>query len=732
MTQEAYAPAYYTGNGSASVFSFGFYVSNQNNVRVFTTDTDGVQTELDLMDDFTVSFLEGNEGVGEVTLVAGALASGYRIAIHNEETITQETSIKNQQDYYPVDIEKAFDKATRISQQIQVQVDKSIALPEGISTDDFDPSLPSDIADNAGAAIIVNANGDGFTLGIPSGASLNAVSDTSTIDLTLASNTLSADVKAGSLDNTHVSGSAGIDLSKLETLSNYRLVASGGAGVIDEAGAITANRLLVSDSNGIPTHSAVSDTEAGYLDGVSSSIQDQLDDKVNLAGDSMGGILTLFSDPVSSLDAATKQYVDSQAAGNLHESTAVRVATTTNGTLASAFDNGSSVDGVTLATGDRILVKNQTTATENGIYIVEASGAPTRATDADSWDDELVGIVVSVTAGSTNAATSWSNNNVAGGTFGVTDVTFVYHPFGQVGTAGNGLQKSGVSFSIKHDGASLSSSSSGLKIPNDSISNALINAAAGIEFSKMEALTANKVAQIGSTGEVEASSVSTTTLGYLDASSSIQTQLDAKIAKSLVTTTGDIIYASGANTPARLGVGTNGQVLTLAGGVPSWADSQAAGQNISYSVFLGSSTAGSTSLTVGSWSTIPLLGSADISSGTAWSRSGDNLTPAFTGKYTAIYIIENISCSGNAQAIMFRARNTSSGTTPAVFNPRIDDPDGYIIAVGRFSVTSISHVHQFQYYYSASGGGAAASISNAALGGETPPRWALIIMREGA
>ena len=54
----------------------------------------------------------------------------------------------------------------------------------------------------------------------------------------------------------------------------------------------------------------------------------------------------------------------------------VRVATTANGTLSSAFANGQTVDGVTLATNDRILLKNQSTGSENGIYTVNASGAP--------------------------------------------------------------------------------------------------------------------------------------------------------------------------------------------------------------------------------------------------------------------------------------------------------------------------------------------------------------------
>lgn len=74
------------------------------------------------------------------------------------------------------------------------------------------------------------------------------------------------------------------------------------------------------------------------------------------------------------------------------------------------------------------------------------------------------------------------------------------------------------------------------------------------------------------------STVSATEIGYLDGvSSAIQTQIDGKIAKTLTTTTGDIIYASSANTPARLGVGSTGQILTVSGGVPTWSTPAASG-----------------------------------------------------------------------------------------------------------------------------------------------------------
>jgi len=77
------------------------------------------------------------------------------------------------------------------------------------------------------------------------------------------------------------------------------------------------------------------------------------------------------------------------------------------------------------------------------------------------------------------------------------------------------------------------------------------------------------------------STVSATELGYLDGvSSAIQTQIDGKTAKNTLTTTGDIYYASSANTPARLAIGSNGNVLTVASGVPSWAAPAAGGMTL--------------------------------------------------------------------------------------------------------------------------------------------------------
>lgn len=102
----------------------------------------------------------------------------------------------------------------------------------------------------------------------------------------------------------------------------------------------------------------------------------------------------------------------------------VRVATTANVSLSTGLENGDSIDGVTLATGDRVLVKNQSSAAENGIYVVSSSGTASRATDADTWD-ELVGYYVVVLEGTINANSVWACTINTGGTLESTSVTWI-------------------------------------------------------------------------------------------------------------------------------------------------------------------------------------------------------------------------------------------------------------------------------------------------------------------
>lgn len=150
--------------------------------------------------------------------------------------------------------------------------------------------------------------------------------------------------------------------------------------------------------------------------------------------------ITNLTDPTNPQDAANKRYVDAAVVG-IDWKPSVRVATTAPITLATGLENGDTLDGVTLATGDRVLVKNQTDATENGIYVVAASGAPARSSDADTAAEITASFAVFVEEGTVNTDSGWTLTNNGTVTIGTTELAFTqFTGLGQI-TAGAGLTK---------------------------------------------------------------------------------------------------------------------------------------------------------------------------------------------------------------------------------------------------------------------------------------------------
>lgn len=162
--------------------------------------------------------------------------------------------------------------------------------------------------------------------------------------------------------------------------------------------------------------------------------------------------------PNASTDIANKYYVDSVAQG-LNLKASCLVATTAN--LAS-LSGLLTIDGVTVAAGDRVLVKNQTLSQNNGIYVA-ASGAWARSSDMDTWA-EVPSAFTFIQQGSTQADTGWVCISDAGGTLGTTPITWTQ--FGSAGNyiAGDGLALTGNTFSVLANGTTLNVSSSGVKI----------------------------------------------------------------------------------------------------------------------------------------------------------------------------------------------------------------------------------------------------------------------------
>jgi hypothetical protein len=256
----------------------------------------------------------------------------------------------------------------------------------------------------------------------------------------LAGDTGTADFASGSVT---VAGGTGItttgdnsntltiDLDDTAVTANsYGAAATIPSFTVDAQGRLTA----AADISISITHDQVSDFDAG----VQTNRLDQLaQPTADVAFNSQK--ITGLADPVNAQDAATKAYVDATANG-LDVKASVRVATTANITLSGT----QTIDGISLIAGDRVLVKDQTTGTENGIYDV-AAGAWSRSEDADNTPGSEVtsGMFTFVEEGSSNADAGYVLQTANPITLGTTSLSFVqFSGAGQV-IAGSGLSKSG-------------------------------------------------------------------------------------------------------------------------------------------------------------------------------------------------------------------------------------------------------------------------------------------------
>jgi hypothetical protein len=203
-----------------------------------------------------------------------------------------------------------------------------------------------------------------------------------------------------------------------DTAGSLSFNASGGVSSING----TANEIEVSSSTGAVTVG--------------------LPDNVTIAGN-----LTIATAPTQSSHAANKAYVDSVTEG-LHIHPSAVAATTGNISISNDLMVGDIIDGVTLAATDRVLVKNQSTASENGIYVVQSSGAAIRATDFDQPAEVDGGDFIFVTGGTVNDNTGWVQTSTGVTTIGTDPIYFTQ--FSGAGTylAGNGLTLTGNTFTI--------------------------------------------------------------------------------------------------------------------------------------------------------------------------------------------------------------------------------------------------------------------------------------------
>lgn len=273
-------------------------------------------------------------------------------------------------------------------------------------------------AQTANGSLVWDSDGFFFTVGDGSSrrifyAVIDATSDPVLVDGTAAAD--GTETSVARKDHKHL-----LSLGNVSAQTSFGAASNNGA---SNAAARTDHL------HGTPTHDGAAHS------GVSLSAL-----AVPTADLSIGGFkLTNLGTPVADTDAAPKGYVDSAVAG-LSWKDPVRAATTANITIATALNAADVIDGVTLANGDRVLVKNQSAPAENGIYVVAAS--PARATDADAEAD-LLGAAVWVLEGTANADTGYTMTTNAPITVGTTGLSWVqFSGLGQI-TAGAGLTQTG-------------------------------------------------------------------------------------------------------------------------------------------------------------------------------------------------------------------------------------------------------------------------------------------------
>ena len=269
--------------------------------------------------------------------------------------------------------------------------------------------------------------------------------------------------------------------------------------------------------------------------------------------------ITNLADPVNTQDAATRGFVEATAQG-LDVKDSCVAATTGNITIATALNNGDTIDGVTLSTNDRVLVKDQSTATQNGIYVVGSS--PSRAVDLAAGSD-AAGMFTFIEQGTVNADNGFvCTSNKGSAVTGTNNLTYAqFSGAGQITTA-DGIQKSGNTISVDlkaNGGLVIESSEIAVKLDASSITGTLAIGDGGTgatsassarsnlglvigtdvephtdkltELSTMAQTTANALADLTATEVqiLDGATLTTTELNYVDGvTSAIQTQLNNK------------------------------------------------------------------------------------------------------------------------------------------------------------------------------------------------------------
>jgi hypothetical protein len=377
---------------------------------------------------------------------------------------------------------------------------------------------------------------------------------------------------------------------------------------------------------------------------------------------------TILTAPTGATDIVNKQYVDYFAAGLSWKPPAL-TGTSANITLSGL----QTINGITLVAGDTVLVKNQSTASENGIYVASA-GAWTYAPGGDTWS-EYIGAIIFISSGSL-AGSAWYCTAQPGGTLGVTAMNWNNFSVASSYTAGTGLTLTGTQFSITNTGVSAATYGSASSVPVIAMNaqgqaTSVTNTSIAINGNQITSGTVGSSYLTGSytgitgLGTLTDLTVTNAIVGSITGNAATATTATTAGSATTATTatnlaggaSGNVPYQTASGATTFLATGSNGQVLTLASGVPSWATpttgtvTSVGGTGTVSGISLSGTVTSSGSLTLG--------GTLDLSSPPAIGGTTANTVRGTTVTATSNFVSPYFDAANSAGG----ALRNSSGTS---------------------------------------------------------------------